>query len=355
MGFDDRLWIHLVENHDAHHVAGPAPPSGRRHPAALRGVTAGVVVLAATVVGVLVLAQPSGESAWAKQVIQRAADVLAPAPSPHSILHVVATQTVSPRALRDGPSVAFLSEEGWLQQGPPWHRRVIVHPAGGPTLEEGSDAQIFNVTSNELYPGPQIPSGKPHYTLIPTGHAGSYQFRVKLPHGGVYTQTFDASTVKALRDGTQTVSWAVTWNGHVQQLQPLVTPSGREMKILQTQQPDASSLAFAAQLHGLLSSGHARVTRTTTVDGKPAIEISSVHPQSGPRTNYYVNPTTYAPIELDSYGYESPTDVTRVRFSVYQTLPLAGHLRLLRFTVPPTARTDRIAADYYRWQVRTPF
>jgi hypothetical protein len=40
--------------------------------------------------------------------------------------------------------------------------------------------------------------------------------------------------------------------------------------------------------------------RTTTVDGKPAIEISSVHPQSGPRTNYYLNPTTYAPIELDS-------------------------------------------------------
>ena len=81
--------------------------------------------------------------------------------------------------------------------------------------------------------------------------------------------------------------------------------------------------------------------RTTTVDGKPAIEISSVHPRSGPRTNDYVNPTTYAPIELDSYGYESPKDVTRVRFSVYQTLPLAGHQRLLRFAAPPNARIDR--------------
>ena len=132
-------------------------------------------------------------------------------------------------------------------------------------------------------------------------------------------------------------------------------PSRRQTQRLQSQQPDPASLAFAAQLHGLLSSGHARVTRTTTADGKPAIEISSVHPQSGPRTNYYVNPTTYAPIELDSYGYESLKDVTRVRFSVYKTLPLAGHQRLLRFATPPNARIDRTPADYYRWQVRTPF
>jgi hypothetical protein len=357
MGFDDRLWIYLVEEHDAHRTVGPAPPSGRRRRAAVGGVAAGVVVLAATVAGVLVLAQPSGESAWAKQVVQRAADVLAPARSPGTILHVVATQTQSPPALRDGPSVSFLSEEGWLQQGPPWNRRVILRPAGGPVLEQGSAGQTYNMTTNELYPGPQlqIPNGKPHYTLIPTGHAGSYRFRVKLPHGGVYTQTFDASTVKALRDGTQTVSWAITWNGRVQQLQPIVGPSRKQMRRLQSQQPDASSLAFAAQLHGLLSSGHARVTRARTADGKPAIEIASVHPQSGPRTTYYVNPTTYAPIEVDSYGYESPKDVTRVRFSVYETLPLAGHRGLLRFTTPPNARIDRTPADYYRWQVLTPF
>lgn len=354
MGFDDRLWIHLVEEHDAHRVAGPAPPSGRRRPVAVRGVTAGVVVLAATVAGVLVLAQPSGQSAWARQVMQRAEDVLAPAPAPHTILHVVATQTESPRALRDGPSVAFLSEEGWLQQGAPWHRRVIVHPVGGPVLEQGSDGQTYNMTTNELYPGPQIPSGKPRYTLLPGAKPGSYRLRVKMPHG-IYTSTIDTAEVTGIRDGTQTVSWAVTWNGHVQQVQPLVVPSRRQIQVLQSEQPDASSLAFAAQLHGLLSSGHARVIRTTTVDGKPAIEISSVHPSSGPRTNYYVNPTTYAPIELDRYGYESPKDVTRVRFSVYQRLPLAGHQRLLRFTAPPNARIDRTPADYYRWQVLQPF
>ena len=258
------------------------------------------------VAGVLVLAQPSGQSAWAKQVIQRAEDVLAPAPAPDTILHVVATQTENPRALRDGPSVPFLSEEGWLQQGPPWNRHVIVHPAGGPVLEQGSAGQTYNMTSNELYPGPQLPNGKPRYTLLPGAKPGSYRLRVKLPHGGFTTSTITAAEANAIRHGTQTVSWAITWNGRVQQLQPLVTPSSRQLQQTAVQQPNAASSGFAAQLHGLLSSGHARVIRTTTVDGKPAIEISSVHPQVGPRTNYYVNPTTYAPIELDSYGYESP-------------------------------------------------
>ena len=29
MGFSDRLWIHLVEEHDAHLTVGPAPVSRR--------------------------------------------------------------------------------------------------------------------------------------------------------------------------------------------------------------------------------------------------------------------------------------------------------------------------------------
>ncbi|PZR81361.1 MAG: hypothetical protein DLM65_05930, partial [Candidatus Aeolococcus gillhamiae] len=293
-------------------AAGVTPP--RRHRRGLAVRSGLVLALAAVAVVAIVssLTSTATEPAWAKQVMQRAADALAPAPSPHTILHVVATQTESPRALKDGPSVAFLSEEGWLQQGAPWHRRVILHPSGGPVLEQGSSGQSYNMTSNELYPGPQAPSGKPRYTLLPGPGPGSYRLRVKLPHGS-YTSTIDAAEAKGIRDGTQTVSWAITWNGRVQQLQPLVGPSLRQMRRLQSQQPNPSSLSFAAQLHGLLASGHARVTRTTTADGRPAIEISSVHPQSGPRTNYYVNPTTYAPIELDSYGYESPKDVTRVR------------------------------------------
>ena len=109
---------------------------------------------------------------------------------------------------------------------------------------------------------------------------------------------------------------------------------------------DSQLAVVATQLRGLLSSGHARVTRTKTDDGRAAIEIASVHPQSGPRTTYYVNPTDYAPIELDTYGDESPRDVTRVHFHAYEILPLAGHSDLLRFTAPASARIDRNPADY---------
>jgi hypothetical protein len=127
-------------------------------------------------------------------------------------------------------------------------------------------------------------------------------------------------------------------------------PTIKQLRRDQGQQPDPSSLSFAAQLHGLLSSGHARVTRTTIDDHQPAIEIASVHPQSGPRTTYYVNPTTYASIELDTYGYgyDSPKDVTRVRFHSYEILPLAGHQSLLRLAVPADARVDPSRADYWK-------
>lgn len=333
---------------------GPAPRGRRRLAVRLGTLLAAVAVAVVAIVSSL--ASGAGESAWAKQIMQRAAEVLAPPRSPGTILHVVATQTMSPLALKDGPSVAFLSEEGWLQQGPPWYRRVILHPAGGPVLEQGSAFQTYNVTGNVLYPGPQlqVPNGKPHYKVLAGAKPGSYRLRVKMPHG-VYTSTIDSAEAKSIRDGTQTVSWGITWNGRVQRLQPIVGPSSTEMQRLSSQQPNPSSLGFAAQLHGLLSSGHARVTRATTADGKPALEIASVHPQSGPQTTYYVNPTTYAPIELDRYGFNNPKDVTRVRFSVYETLRLAGHQRLLRFTTAPNVRIDRTPAAYYRWQVLTPF
>lgn len=352
MGFDDRLWTYLVEEHDAHLAAGAAP-FRRRHPAARRGAAAGAVVVAAAIsAGVVVLDQPSGESAWAKQVIQRAAAVVVPPSSANTILHVAATETLSPLAQRArATKVSTLSEDAWIQQGAPGGERVIVQVPGGPMLEENSSVQIYNMTNNTVYPAPQLPSGKPHYTLAPIS-SGSYRLRVTLPHGGVYTRTLSPSTARALRDGTDAVQWGIlAWNSRTQtqSVIPLVGPSHSQhgQQQLQAQQPDPASVSFAAELRGLLDSGHARVTRTTTSDGQPAIEITSVHPQSGPRTTYYVDPKTYAPIELDTYGYDSPNDVTRVHFHTYKTLSLAGHRNLLRFTAPTNARVDRTPADYW--------
>ncbi len=350
MGFDDQLWSYLVEEHDADLATGPLPVRPRR--AATRvGFTAGSVVAAAALASVVVLDQSSGESPWAKQVIRRAAAVLAPAASANTILHIVATETLSPLAQQAmDTTVSTLSEEAWIQQGPPWGERAIVQVPGGPQLEDSSTGQIYNATTQTVYPAPSLPSGTPSYTLTPTGDGGSYKLSVTLPQGGVFTQTLDAATAEDLRDGTDDVQWSVGWDSQTQTqtVSPLVVPSAKQLRQIQAQQPSPASTSFAAELQGLLDSGHARVTQTTTSNGQPAIEISSVDPQSGPQTNYYVNPTTYAPIELDTFGYDSPDDVTRVQFATYETLPLAGNQQLLQVTVPSTATVDNAPADY--WQ-----
>ena len=325
---------------------------------ARRGVPAGVLVLAAATAGVIVFAQPSStESAWAKQTLQRAAAVLAPPGSANTILHVTATETLSPLAQHAmATTISTLSEQAWIQQGKPWGERAIVQVPGGPVLEDNSTGQIYNQTSNTVYPAPQLPSGAPHYTLTPTG-TGSYHLNVTLPQGGVSTQTLDATTAQALRDGTDAVQWSVGWDQstQTQTVGPVVGPAAAQAQQLQAQQPDPVSTGFAAELHGLLDSGHARVAQTTTSDGQPAIEISSVNPQSGPRTNYYVNPQTYTPIELDTFGYDSPNDVTRLHFTTYQTLPLAGNEQLLHVTAPPTAQEDHTPADYWNADLPKPF
>lgn len=347
MGFDDRLWLHLVENHDAHLVTGPAA-SRRRTVAGRRlGVGVAACALAAAVVTV-VLIRSGGTSTWSAQVMQRAAAVLTPKPSSREILHVAVTQTMSPLAEKDSDThIASLSEEGWLQQGSPYRRRVILHPAGGAIYEETDGNRIYNMTSNEISAATPLPAGRPRYAVLPGTTAGTRRLRAALPHGGTTTITISPATLRGLRSGDDEVGWVMSWNGHVQKLGVGVFPSAKQLRRDQSQQPNPSSLSFATQLRGLLSSGHARVTRTNTDDGRAAIEIASVHPQSGPRTTYYVNPTTYAPIELDTYGNKSPRDVTRVHFRAYEILPLAGHSNLLRFTAPASARVSRNPADYW--------
>jgi hypothetical protein len=331
-------------------TAATARPSRRpRVRRAARSVLVLVIVAAAVLAVLSRLTPTAAQSAWARQVVARAAAVvLAPAHSSRTILHIAVTETLSPRAQRDShTTTAALSEEGWIQQGPPWNQRLLVHPAGGPEYEEGELAsRIYNVTTNEVYPGLSTPTGNPKYTLRPGAKPGTYRLRVKLPHG-FETSTITAAMVKLVRNGTDTVSLVTGWNGHVQRLQALVLPSARSLKS-EPSLPNPSSVNFAVVLRALLFSGHARVSRVTTDDGKPAIEIASVHPLDGPRTIYYVDPTTYAPIELDTYGFDNPKDVTRARFSVYQSLALAGHRNLLRLTIPRSARIDRTPADYWK-------
>jgi hypothetical protein len=326
------------------------PPAAPRRAPVRAGAVAITVVLAVGAVVVFAFKGPSsGQSAFAEQTLERAAAVLAPRGSSHVILHISAIETLSPLARRGAQTtVSTLSVQAWIQQGSPGGERTILQVPGGPRLEQDSGRAFYNATDNLIYPAPRAPRGKPRYTLTATGPGGD-RLRVKLPHGGFSTQHLAASTAQALHDGQESVQWIVSWNARTQtqRVQALVLPTLGQLRSTQAQQPDPASTGFAAQLHGLLNSGHARVTRTTTSDGWPAIEISSLRPQSGPQTNYYVNPRTYAPIELDTFGFHNPRDITRLRISTYQTLPLAGHEHLLKIRIPANARVDHTPAAYW--------
>lgn len=231
----------------------------RRRRTTQAGLAAGAVALGAAAAGVVGLAQPGrGASSWTRQTLQRAAAVIAPPGSANTILHVAATETLSPLAQRAmDTTVSTITEQAWIQQGSPWGERALVQVPGGPVLEESSSGQIYNQTSNTVYPAPQIPSGKPQYTLTPAS-GGSYRLSVTLPQGGVAPQTLDASIAQALKDGSDVVSWSVGWNAksQTQVTGPVVMPSAQEAQQLQAQQPNPASSGFAAELKGLLDSGH---------------------------------------------------------------------------------------------------
>ena len=275
--------------------------------------------------------------------------------SPNTILHVAGAETLSPAAQRDSAThVASLTAEQWSQQGPPWRSLMILHDAGGPVLREGGDGRIYDTQNHVLYAPPSLPSGHPKYTIKPGTKPGTDTIQFATKHGSV-SQSISASDVRALRDGDEQTSWSETWNGHRAKLVPIVVPTARQAATLSAQQPSGASSRFATELRGLLKSGHARVVHATTDDGRSAIEISSVNPQSGPQTTYYVDPKTYTPIEVDTYGWHNPADVTRIHFRTYQLLPLKGNEQLLRFSVPRSATIDRSPAAAFRHMGLPPF
>jgi hypothetical protein len=104
--------------------------------------------------------------------------------------------------------------------------------------------------------------------------------------------------------------------------------------------PDPSSGSFRDQILALLSSGGAQVAGHATIDGRDAIEIDS----ADGHTTYFVDPHTYAPVELRTRGTGGGT---ALRFRTYENLDLAGNSSLLSLEAQhPDARVDRDAADY---------
>jgi hypothetical protein len=346
-------------------LATPTPTPPLRHRPSRRrrmlvGAAAGCTAAGAVAAGITILATGSGgsQSAWAQHVL-RAAEVALPKPAPNTIVHVSVTQTMTPAARRGtANAVPTVNAEGWFEQGAPWRQVTGETVPGGATVWQTDSSQtnpsVYDSAGHRMYVMPPLPSGNPHYTVAKSGKDGSFALRIDTSHGPVQ-QTIPASEARALRTGADQISWSEEWHGRQATLLPMVGPGIRSLKATMADQPNDTSLSFPAQLHRLLQSGHARVAGRVTVEGRAAIKIAILGADGKLWMTYYVDPTTYRPIELDRYGFDSPQDVTRLVFHTYQQLPITGNARLLRLPAAAGATIDRSATDYFRHTPATLF
>jgi hypothetical protein len=356
MGFDDQLWSYLVHDHGADQIQRPvgsrtASELGRgprrRRPRARWLVIPGLAAAVVVVVTVVLTSTHDSHVAWSRTVIRRAAAFVAPPADAREIVHVQATITRTPLERRYEAldrDVASVTENAWFLGGQTLAARAILHPAGGDTYVVDNNLGFYDATRRLELRTPAAPSSKPLHYRVMTGRRA---IRAQLSGGRRVTLRVSPSELGALRTGKDLIQEILEWNGLAISHSALITPRRVTVERTPTPPPDPTSTGFAAALRVLLDSGTAQVIRTTVQNGRPALQIYAAHPKGSPPVTYYVDPTTYAPIELDIHNSLSRLANTVIRFHAYQRLPLAGHRDLLRFTLPHDTRTTRAATAFY--------
>jgi hypothetical protein len=322
----------------------PRERRSRRRRRTMVGVAAGCAALAGAVAAVAVVVSGGGSdsSGFNRQVL-RAAAIALPTPSPNTILHVSVTQTTSPGARGDSAHlVPTLDAEGWFQQGPPYRSVTREQVPGQPPIWQ-NDSRVYDPATKRAYTLPLLPS-RPRFTLT-NGPDSMDTLQVATAYGPV-RETVSKAQARALRAGTDEILLIGSWNGHTFSVSASVTPKTQATGS-SVSAPTSTSLTFPARLHRLLQSGNARVAGRVTVDGRAAIKIAISGVSGYQRLIYYVDPMTYRPVELDSYGF-SDADVTRLVFHVYQQLATKGNARLLRLHTAVGTTVDDNPAGFYQ-------
>jgi hypothetical protein len=241
--------------------------------------------------------------------------------------------------------VPTVNAEGWFQQGPPY-RSVTREQVPGQTPTWQTSSRVYDPATQRVYVQPPLPGSHPRFTLTKDGRNGVITLRITTSYGPV-RQPVTAAQARALRTGTDGILWVAGLNAsHRFFLDAAVVPPAQSSQTM-LEQPNSLSLIFPAQLHRLLQSGHARVAGRVTVDGRTAIKIAISGVPGYRKMTYYVDPTTYRPIELDNYG-SSPKDLTRLVFHNYQQLPIKGNARLLGLNSSAGTSVDHNPASFYQ-------
>jgi hypothetical protein len=341
-------------------LATPRPPRrGRTRPSRtviVRIAAAGTA--AAVVLGAVAAMAGDGRDGGATPasaaVINHALGALEQPPG--SILHVSMSAT---QDNGDGTTVSW-RDESWQQNGAPNARRQIETAADGTTTESGSTGssdQVYDPATNTIYSDAYTSSptqrGQHTYRFSPGPTAGSYDlrllvYRVEPGHApeivpGRKVLVVTAAQRKALKDGSSVVKWvrAPRGQGVINHLKPVVVAAPADSAPASSCDVDPGSAGFGDQLRRLLQSCGARLVGHATVGGRDTLEIRA----QGGHTTYYVDPDSYAPVELDTTGTTGGVDL---RFTTWEILPGGGaNGALLSLTAQhPSAAVDRNRADY---------
>jgi hypothetical protein len=331
--------------------------SGRPSPRAVRLVAiAAVAAVALAAAAVLSGGERGGVASAA--VVRHALAALAQPPG--TILHVDMTGT---QTNADGTTITW-RDESWQASSAPYDRRQVETTPAGTTVESataGGMSQVYDPAANTIYTSTPAPKTRT-YWLDPGPTANTYLlrptvFRVSKGHpvkaepaprrdGVVIT----AAQAAALKDGTDVLRW-VRRASHGTQKHPrfrlAVVPARTVPKTTQSCNADPDSQDFRHQILNLLRSCGGHLVGPATVDGRDTLEIRS---RDG-HTTYYVDPQTYAPVELDTTGTGGGTSL---RFRTYAVLPAGGaNAALLSLAAQhPSATVDRSPHDYQAAELR---
>jgi hypothetical protein len=325
-----------------------------------RLATVGAVAAVAVAAIIAITGGDRGAVAPASAAVVRHALAAAVQP-PGTILHVDMRGT---QDNGDGTTITW-RDQSWQQNSAPYDRRQVeTNPDGttGESANAGDTEQVYDPANNTIYASAPSASrqngarsGKQRtYRITPGPTADTFTvrlmvFEISAKHGYKvvpgrgrrYRLVITSSQAKALKDGSDMIKWvrapraAATLNG----FRPAVVAARAAATA-----PDCSDFGsqdYGDQILTLLRSCGAHLVGHATIGGRDALELRS---RNG-HVTYYVDASSYAPVQLDTTGTDGGTSL---RFVTWEVLP-AGEANeaLLSLTAQhPSATVDQNQADY---------
>jgi hypothetical protein len=348
-------------------LAAPRPErSPRTRPSTKVVVRLAAVGAAAAVAVAAITAVTGGDRgavAPASAAVVRHALAAAVQP-PGTILHVDMRGTQNNG---DGTTITW-RDQSWQENGAPYDRRHVETKPDGTTVESGNvgDSElVYDSATNTIYASGSTasqasrPNGaqlqtRHNYRISPGPTPNTYTvrlmvFRITPGHGykivpgrgRQYRLVITGSQAKTLKDGSDIIRWvraprgAGTLNGY----RPAVVPAPAAATA-----PDCSDFGsqdYGDQILTMLRSCGAHLVGHATIGGRDTLELRS---QDGHIT-YYVDASSYAPVQLDTTGTDGGTSL---RFTTYEVLPAddANEAMLSLTAQHPSATVDQSQADY---------